>query len=141
MAVLALAGLAGIWGGIASAKGSGSNNKELQNLEYKGNSYKSVNSQLLFTADIFSSGKKVGTFQAATFTTGPGTASVATGINHFNKGDVIMAGTGGGGAQGSTETQAIVGGTGAYAAARGTVVLRFPTTNPTDFFVDFHLAN
>jgi hypothetical protein len=140
MAVLAFAGLVGTWGGIASAKGSGPKSKELQNLEYKTTSFNSADSGSLFTTDIFSSGKKVGTNQSVCFKTGPGPSSECIAINHFNKGDVIIAGTGGGGAQGSMETLAIIGGTGAYGTARGTVDVRFPNANPTDWFQDFHVA-
>jgi hypothetical protein len=107
-------------------------------VETRQTAFTPAGSSYTITSDSFRNGRKVGSNQIVCDLTGPGPRALCTSAHLLPEGEIIAVGSVTTPPRpGDTYTVAIVGGTGAYANARGT--LDVTNVNPTSDTFAFHV--
>jgi hypothetical protein len=138
--VLSVLGLLLGWAATSSAATRPSKDRTTIRVEERLTAYNPGSSSNMITSDSFRHGQKVGSNQIVCDLTGPGPLVLCNSAHLLPRGEIVAAGSVTTPAQpGHTNTVAIVGGTGAYANARGT--LDVTNVNPTTDTLTFHLIS
>lgn len=135
---LSLIALLSGWAATSSAATRPSEGERTLRVETTQTAFNAAGSSYTITSDSFRDGKQVGSNQIACDLTGPGTRALCTSAHLLPKGEIVAAGSITTPPRPSdTYTVAIVGGTGAYANARGT--LEVTNINSTSDKFTFHV--
>jgi hypothetical protein len=126
------------WATASSATTSTSAGKSTR-VDSKQTSLHTSGNTLTLTDDYFQNGKNVGGDQIVCTQTGPGPLAICTAVNQLPKGQIISVGSVTiPPATNRTTTVAVVGGTGSYTTARGTVDIT--ANSSTDSTNVFHIS-
>jgi hypothetical protein len=138
--VLSLLGLILGWAATSSAATRASRDGTTIRVEARQTAFNTAGTSYTITSDSFRNGQKVGSNQIVCDLTGPGPLALCNSAHLLPKGEIVAAGSVTTPPQpGHTYTVAIVGGTGAYANARGT--LDVTNVNPTSDTYTFHISS
>lgn len=126
-------------GAARPSKAAKSHSETITVVEHQ-TSVKPAGNTITVTNDLLQNGQKTGANQVGCFLTGPGTLAVCTASSVFSKGQILSAASIAIPPPTGDTVTAIVGGTGAYGTARGTID-SVRTQGSSDANVTYHIVH